>query len=95
MMIRPDGSGVETPHRCPPRSRGRKLSEDAARGIRDLLYSLLLDTFSLTPADATRVMSGGLSRIQVWRRRQELTPLVEEHGVLPLIDALVKESRFG
>jgi len=73
----------------PRAKRGRRLPRGAIHGLRDLLYIQLVDTHGATPADANRVFADPVDPRQFRKRRQKLRPLVEQHGVLPLISAIV------
>ena len=89
MMARPDGSGVETPVMEARVKRGRRLPRGAIHALRDLLYIQLVDTHGATPADANRVFAEPVDPRQFRKRRQKLAPAVAQHGVLPLISAII------
>jgi hypothetical protein len=93
MFQRRNGEGVRVPSVPMRRRRGARLTDRQVRGVNDLLYSLLTDTFDLSPSDAERCLRRPAHPNLRPLRRRAVGPLVDRFGEIHLIAHVLDEER--
>lgn len=86
MFVDANGEQTDATHkRGTGQRRPRKLTKHERRTLRDLMFIFLTDTLGVSHGDAHSILVDEVHEKYRPRRTKALRPLIDEHGVMPLL----------